>query len=193
MDPSCGWGSLERHVVSALAAGDAPNCNCGRSGGSSCAAPGTWHRLCQSAVSGWQRLGVSDLFGCEFLRMSLEILLRDCWLLPPYSCCSDGRRLVRCLLGLLRSKRELIEKPGGSHFSFALWSFGSAATWGPGLYYFSPGSGDGINKFFIFHQGGGWCASDTSCLERSKGTLGSTKSDAATGFEVCRVVFLFPR
>lgn len=47
----------------------------------------------------------------------------------------------------------------------------------PGLYYFSPGSGDGINKFFIFHEGGGWCGSDTSFLERSKGNLGSTKSD----------------
>ena len=48
----------------------------------------------------------------------------------------------------------------------------------PGLYYFEPGSDDGVSKFFIFHQGGGFCQSDDSCLDRSSGTLGSTKSDS---------------
>ena len=51
---------------------------------------------------------------------------------------------------------------------------------GPGLYYFGPGSDDGVGKFFIFHQGGGFCESDDSCLDRSSGTLGSTKSDSDT-------------
>lgn len=51
---------------------------------------------------------------------------------------------------------------------------------GPGLYYFEPGSDDGVSKFFIFHQGGGFCQSDDSCLDRSSGTLGSTKSDSDT-------------
>lgn len=51
---------------------------------------------------------------------------------------------------------------------------------GPGLYFFGPGSDDGVSKFFIFHQGGGFCQSDDSCLDRSSTTLGSTKSDSDT-------------
>eukprot|EP00438_Fugacium_kawagutii_P028670 Skav214048 [mRNA] locus=scaffold2017:342017:347696:- [translate_table: standard] len=50
-----------------------------------------------------------------------------------------------------------------------------------GLYYFSSGSDDGATKFLIFHEGGGWCSSDADCLERSRGILGSTKSDADAG------------
>ena len=29
----------------------------------------------------------------------------------------------------------------------------------PGAYYFQPGTGDGANKWYIHHQGGGWCES----------------------------------
>ncbi|CAK8988900.1 unnamed protein product [Durusdinium trenchii] len=50
----------------------------------------------------------------------------------------------------------------------------------PGLYYFSPGSGSGTSKFQIFHEGGGFCNSDSSCFDRAKGRLGSSSSDPKT-------------
>jgi len=50
----------------------------------------------------------------------------------------------------------------------------------PGLYYLQEGSGDGLHKWYIHHEGGGWCESMDDCLTRSKGRLGSTKNDAET-------------
>jgi len=50
----------------------------------------------------------------------------------------------------------------------------------PGLYYLQEGSGDGANKWYIHHEGGGWCESMDDCLGRSKGGLGSTKGDSET-------------
>jgi len=47
-------------------------------------------------------------------------------------------------------------------------------------YYFRPGFGNGMTKWFIHHQGGGWCTSLNYCLRRSKTALGSSKSYAAT-------------
>ena len=44
----------------------------------------------------------------------------------------------------------------------------------PGAYYHVPGTGDGVNKWYVHHQGGGWCESMDDCLSRSKGTLGSS-------------------
>lgn len=44
----------------------------------------------------------------------------------------------------------------------------------PGAYYLQPGSGDGVNKWYIHHQGGGWCESMDDCLSRSTGNLGSS-------------------
>ncbi|CAJ1358422.1 unnamed protein product [Effrenium voratum] len=41
-------------------------------------------------------------------------------------------------------------------------------------YYIAPGSGDGANKWYIHHQGGGWCESLDDCLGRSKTALGSS-------------------
>ena len=49
---------------------------------------------------------------------------------------------------------------------------------GPGLYYFSPGAAS--EKFFIFHEGGGFCGSDFECLDRSHNWLGSSRWDAET-------------
>jgi len=46
----------------------------------------------------------------------------------------------------------------------------------PPAYYFRAGSGSGANKWFIYHQGGGWCNSLTDCLGRSKTALGSSSS-----------------
>jgi len=43
-------------------------------------------------------------------------------------------------------------------------------------YYFTPGSGSGANKFYIHHQGGGWCTSLEGCYKRSQGELGSSKA-----------------
>ena len=38
----------------------------------------------------------------------------------------------------------------------------------PGMVYVRKGSGDGANKWYIHHQGGGWCESLDDCLDRSK-------------------------
>eukprot|EP00729_Bicosta_minor_P014737 gene14737-17303_t len=46
----------------------------------------------------------------------------------------------------------------------------------PGAYYHLPGTGSGANKWYVHHQGGGWCESLDDCLSRSKGGLGSSKS-----------------
>jgi len=43
-------------------------------------------------------------------------------------------------------------------------------------YYFRRGYEDGTNKWFIYHQGGGWCTSLEDCLSRSKTVLGSSAS-----------------
>mmetsp|Transcript_93380 Transcript_93380/g.166088 ORF Transcript_93380/g.166088 Transcript_93380/m.166088 type:complete len:414 (+) Transcript_93380:85-1326(+) len=47
----------------------------------------------------------------------------------------------------------------------------------PALYYHRKGTGSGKNKWFLHQQGGGWCYTEESCVGRSKGGLGSTKSD----------------
>lgn len=41
-------------------------------------------------------------------------------------------------------------------------------------YYFAPGHGSGDNKFYIDHQGGGWCETMERCLQRSTTTHGSS-------------------
>jgi len=46
----------------------------------------------------------------------------------------------------------------------------------PPAYYLRPGFGDGVNKWLLFHEGGGWCTSLNDCLARSKTTLGSSKT-----------------
>lgn len=45
----------------------------------------------------------------------------------------------------------------------------------PGAYYHLPGTGSGANKWYIHHQGGGWCESMDDCLGRSHSQLGSSK------------------
>uniref|UniRef100_A0A6B2L7Z4 Pectin acetylesterase n=1 Tax=Arcella intermedia TaxID=1963864 RepID=A0A6B2L7Z4_9EUKA len=44
----------------------------------------------------------------------------------------------------------------------------------PPAYYIVPGTGSGADKWFIFHQGGGWCTSLADCYARSKTALGSS-------------------
>jgi len=44
----------------------------------------------------------------------------------------------------------------------------------PGAYYHRPGTGSGKNKWYIHHQGGGWCESFDDCLGRSRTGLGSS-------------------
>ena len=46
----------------------------------------------------------------------------------------------------------------------------------PGAYYFREGFDSGVHKYYIHHQGGGWCESLDDCLERSTGDLGSSKN-----------------
>lgn len=50
----------------------------------------------------------------------------------------------------------------------------------PGAFYLRPGSGSGATKYYIHHQGGGWCESLADCLGRSKGGLGSSKGYGPT-------------
>ena len=50
----------------------------------------------------------------------------------------------------------------------------------PGAYYIRKGAGTGANKWYIHHQGGGWCESLDDCLRRSKGGLGSSTGYAST-------------
>ena len=57
----------------------------------------------------------------------------------------------------------------------------------PALYYLSPGYDSGKDKYFIFHQGGGFCDSDGDCLERAGTYLGSTSSDDPANNNVCQV------
>jgi hypothetical protein len=42
------------------------------------------------------------------------------------------------------------------------------------LYYHEPGTGSGANKWYIHHEGGGWCYNLADCAGRAKGALGST-------------------
>jgi len=50
----------------------------------------------------------------------------------------------------------------------------------PAAFYIRKGVGDGATKWYIHHQGGGWCESLDDCLDRSKGGLGSSKGYAET-------------
>lgn len=50
----------------------------------------------------------------------------------------------------------------------------------PGAYYHLPGTGSGANKWYIHHQGGGWCESMDDCLGRSKTGLGSSRGYPAS-------------
>jgi len=45
----------------------------------------------------------------------------------------------------------------------------------PPVYYHRPGKDEGMNKWFIHMQGGGWCLSMEDCYQRSLTTLGSSK------------------
>lgn len=47
-------------------------------------------------------------------------------------------------------------------------------------YYYRQGSGDGAKKWYIHHEGGGWCTDLDDCLGRSKTSLGSSASFPAT-------------
>jgi len=46
----------------------------------------------------------------------------------------------------------------------------------PGAYYFRPGSGSGADKWYIHHEGGGWCYNSAACYSRSLTDLGSSKN-----------------
>jgi len=45
----------------------------------------------------------------------------------------------------------------------------------PPAYYFRAGYGDGINKWQLHHEGGGWCVSLSDCLSKTKVGHGSSK------------------
>ncbi|XP_065054310.1 uncharacterized protein LOC135683083 [Rhopilema esculentum] len=45
----------------------------------------------------------------------------------------------------------------------------------PPAYYLRPGKGLGANRWILHFNGGAWCFDEKACLERSHGSLGSTK------------------
>ena len=45
-------------------------------------------------------------------------------------------------------------------------------------FYYRQGTGDGINKFHLYLQGGGWCATLAQCAQHTGTQLGSSKYDA---------------
>ena len=45
-------------------------------------------------------------------------------------------------------------------------------------FYYRPGTGDGVTKFHIYLEGGGWCSDFENCAMRAGTSLGSTKYDA---------------
>ena len=45
----------------------------------------------------------------------------------------------------------------------------------PPGYFIGKGSGSGASKWIIHQGGGGWCASNDECLQRSRTELGSSK------------------
>ena len=50
----------------------------------------------------------------------------------------------------------------------------------PGAYYIRKGVGSGANKWYIHHQGGGWCESWDDCYARSNSSLGSSAGYASS-------------
>lgn len=50
----------------------------------------------------------------------------------------------------------------------------------PGGFYIRNGTGSGVSKWLVFHQGGGWCSSSDNCYARAQTTLGSSKQWPAT-------------
>ncbi|CAE6923365.1 PAE5 [Symbiodinium natans] len=54
----------------------------------------------------------------------------------------------------------------------------------PPVYYLRRGFGAGVNKWYVHHQGGGWCESLDDCVGRSRTALGSSSSyPASVGLE----------
>eukprot|EP01087_Luapelamoeba_hula_P011291 TRINITY_DN3051_c0_g1_i1.p1 TRINITY_DN3051_c0_g1~~TRINITY_DN3051_c0_g1_i1.p1 ORF type:complete len:391 (+),score=62.63 TRINITY_DN3051_c0_g1_i1:29-1174(+) len=51
----------------------------------------------------------------------------------------------------------------------------------PAGYYFVAGTGDGVNKWIVYHEGGGWCVSYQDCYYRSLTDLGSSKNYPPVG------------
>jgi len=45
----------------------------------------------------------------------------------------------------------------------------------PSVYYYRPGATGGLTKWYIHHEGGGWCEGVADCYGRSQGGLGSSK------------------
>jgi len=58
----------------------------------------------------------------------------------------------------------------------------------PGGFYYRKGS---VNNWIVFHQGGGWCASDQDCFSRSQTDLGSSKNWGPTYTDTYEASALF--
>ncbi|XLR50253.1 hypothetical protein S83_000925 [Arachis hypogaea] len=53
----------------------------------------------------------------------------------------------------------------------------------PPAYHFDKGSGEGVNSWIVFLEGGGWCNDVSTCLQRKDTRLGSSKQmDTQSGF-----------
>ena len=84
--------------------------------------------------------------------------------------------------------RSVAERPVSDSGKFSLVLLTSAAEadgavcldGSPGAYYLREGSGDGAQKWYVHHEGGGWCESLDDCHYRSYTYLGSTQFSLPT-------------
>ncbi|XP_020579385.1 pectin acetylesterase 11-like [Phalaenopsis equestris] len=52
----------------------------------------------------------------------------------------------------------------------------------PAAYYFSPGSGSGVNNWVVHMEGGGWCSNEEDCVERKSNSRGSSTNSVPMSF-----------
>jgi len=104
---------------------------------------------------------------------------------PPFSVlpAMGASRLdgVLWILGLLWAFRVSAESQEKHEMTEAAERAGAVCLDGtPPVYYLRRGSGSGVNKWYLHHQGGGWCESLDDCVARSKTDLGSSSKYPAT-------------
>ncbi|XP_057520981.1 pectin acetylesterase 8-like isoform X2 [Amaranthus tricolor] len=82
-------------------------------------------------------------------------------------------QIVVCILMLLRSVNGF--KVPITFIQDAVAKGGVCLDGSPPAYHFDKGSGAGINNWLIHMEGGAWCNNATTCFERTKTRLGSSK------------------
>jgi len=78
---------------------------------------------------------------------------------------------VSCLLSVAADNADRVLLTEAARTKGALCLDGTAPA-----YYLKKGSGTGLRKWYIHHEGGGWCSSLPDCYGRSQTNLGSSKT-----------------